>query len=347
MAPPPSTSYKSMSVGWKWYSAHETRPVDVPPFQIRGLNKVVIPNGELFCRFNMNHNTEHGVTLCPRVDKQQHWANLKRHVESHRVRAGDVLIPVELEKNRTGGLTMTDHYEISRYWDQVKQKIDEYNPSEELKSIDITLTRLGTRHPHDPEPKDLLIVPMTQSRTGRDKIKIPPRAKIQTMRLMCRIKKKVCNACKERGRETCPTNRKPYCEMWMRFQKHPQEVEDEDGDEGEESDSRSTSPAARKTVLLSTHDTFHQSTPRKENPGYPIVTIHDGLESFEKDGEAAAAVGVGRRAQSATRKALEDTSAGTQFQPTDANQPPGAIGEEQEQLEQLELDKQLEGDGGW
>ncbi|KAI1463212.1 uncharacterized protein F4812DRAFT_447501 [Daldinia caldariorum] len=109
MSPAPNTSYKSRSQGWLWYSSHETRPDNCPPFDMKDKTTVIIPNGELFCRCNMNRNTDKPVDLCFRTDKQSHWPNLKRHVESHRVQVGDEDVPVTLTKNRTGGLTMTDH----------------------------------------------------------------------------------------------------------------------------------------------------------------------------------------------------------------------------------------------
>ncbi|XDG01059.1 hypothetical protein ABKA04_000674 [Annulohypoxylon sp. FPYF3050] len=263
MAPPPNTSYKSLSEGWKWYSAQETRPDNAPPFTMDGVNKVFVPNGEVFCRFNMNHNTEEGVDLCPRADKQLHWANLKRHVESHHVHDGDILIPVVLEKNRTGGLTMTDHYQMTRYWNKVKQQIDEYDPLEELKPLDITPIRLRTRLPHGSKVKDLFNVPMTKTRTTKDGVKKPPHPKIPEMRLM-----------------SCPTIRKPYCELWMHFKKHPKEKEDEESDSMSTSptDRKSVSPSAKKTLSSSTQDASHQNTSGKRLP----VVIHDDLEFFEK-----------------------------------------------------------------
>ncbi|KAI0838681.1 hypothetical protein F5Y06DRAFT_267540 [Hypoxylon sp. FL0890] len=237
---PPNTSYKMQSEGWKWYASHVTRPEHCPPFTMEGESQVAIPNGEMFCRFNLNHNTDQPAQLCYRTEKQDHWANLKRHVESHRVTVGDTDVPVTLTKNRTGGLTMQDHQRLIQYWDTLKQHIDQYNPLDEDEPKPVkTPTRPDIRPPHAPKTKDLLVVPMTKRRKGS-----PPHPNLRIMMAMVNQKRKVCKACELAGKAECPTTRKHYCQLWSRFKVHPKEPAEEVSDaDDEDSDERSPTPS--------------------------------------------------------------------------------------------------------
>ncbi|KAI8958176.1 hypothetical protein F5Y11DRAFT_51757 [Daldinia sp. FL1419] len=266
MSPAPNTSYKSQSQGWIWYSSHETRPDNCPPFDMKDETMVVIPNGELFCRFNMNHSTDKPVELCFRTDKQSHWANLKRHVESHRIQMGDEDVPVTLEKNRTGGLTMTDHRRLVNYWDTVQQHIESCDAGEEPRPVDKTPTRPDNRPSNAPKAKDLFTLPMTKARKGA-----PSHPFIMAMKMMVGQKSKACRGCQNNGKSACPPNRKHYCQLWLRFKVHtkesPEEVsEDEDDESGTENSLH---------TLLDTHrPTSKEHLPGQDNSAGLINVPH-------------------------------------------------------------------------